>query len=196
LGMIEVHKQVIELDIPRKVFIQLLSFIYCGEPEDFEWFGDEPELVVTLLLAAKRFLVDSLESYCCEVMMQFISLDNAVDLLLLSKDLSIDYLWHKTVGYICKRYENIQHKEEWQKLDKGIRDLVLKDLNKTKDLYQKPPTAPWVEVYLNTPHSTALKPGETISLQQLQALGFNASQWTIFKNKPKQKENSTFHNTI
>jgi len=73
--------------------------------------------------------------------------------------------------------------KEYLELPESVRESILRRYQQSY-LYSEPKKAPWVEVYLNSNHSVALRPGQTISDYECSTLGFDPkTQKSIFPKK-------------
>jgi len=86
-------------------------------------------------------------------------------------------------NYLVERYQYFAKSPEYLNLDIDFRKQALYQYQlKTCWLYKEPQRAPWVEKYLDMPHSNGLRSGQKVSDDLVRALGYNP------KMKWKKKE--------
>jgi len=122
--------------------------------------------------------------YLCQIQLQpFIEKCNVLEFTQLALYYNAPYLLDNCILLISQRFSYFSKKREYLELPEYVRDKVLKRYQ-ISYLYSEPKRAPWVDAYLNSPHSSGLRHGQTISDNECSTLGFDPkTQKTVFPVK-------------
>jgi len=113
-GMKETHEEVVEIDdIPYPVFLAMLEYVVTGST------GITPDISLDLLAVADEYFLERLKELCEEYLVDFISDENIVNLLVYSDRHSAFYLKRKCIEYILKNFTS-EASDQWKQLDRRL----------------------------------------------------------------------------
>lgn len=107
------------VDVEPAIFKKLLRFIYCGKVES----KDTDELL-KLTVAANKYSVLNLVSNCATQISHCLSVENAVDVLIIADQVNIKFLKKECIDLIIKNKRETFIKNGYEKLRQFHTDLV------------------------------------------------------------------------
>lgn len=111
-------------DIEPTIFKQLLRFIYCGKME-----SNETDDLFKLILAANKYSMIGLVKICADLLSSDLSVDNAVDCLIIADRVNEDSLKKMCINMIIENKRDAAIAEGYKKLKKFHVDLALQILD-------------------------------------------------------------------
>ena len=118
---IEKHTRDVKIqDTKAKVFKQLLRYIYTGKAPEI---GNE-DIARDLLVAADKYAVESLKEECIEILIEKLSVGNAIPILILAHLHSAPKLLQATLLFMSLNGKAVCSRSmEWKQLMKSYPDL-------------------------------------------------------------------------
>jgi speckle-type POZ protein len=105
-------------DVEPNAFRQVLRYMYTGVEPDFQ------EMAEPLLKAAHTFQMKSLKEECEHVLISQLTVENAVDSLLLARELSAGKLLESSLQCIAQHKDSVCEGFHWKRLIKQNPDLL------------------------------------------------------------------------
>jgi len=176
------------LDYSYNSVLRYLEFLYTAilvnRSESIE---EEAYLKIELLKLSDQYQNFDLKQLCQIQIQPYIEKSNVLEFIQLALYYNGPVLLDSCIQTIAERYSYFSKKQEYIELPQDVRESILKRYQQAY-LFSDPKKAPWVEVYLNSPHSSGLKHGQTISDYECSTLGFDPrTQKSIFPSKKKDK---------
>jgi speckle-type POZ protein len=109
-------------DIEPEVFRQLLICLYTGKAPKMKENG----LARQLYEDADKYGIENLKKECVEELLNQLSVENAIELLIWSDFHSATKLFKSTLKFIAKNFATLVSKPEWMEMMKNRPDLCLK----------------------------------------------------------------------
>jgi len=99
-------------DVEPKIFRQLLHYLYTGDAPDVE----EDGMTEPLFIAADKYQIDSLKSWCGSILSKTLSVENTIHLLVLAHLHSAKKLEEDCIAFIAKNKATFWEMHEFEKL--------------------------------------------------------------------------------
>lgn len=114
----ENREKIVEIqDVKPLVFEKLLRFIYTGDTDL------ENETITDLLMAADKYGIDSLKQECALHLSEIVTVENAVDFLVLSHLHNSPILYESTLDFMSKNAKAICSRKDWMEVIKKFPEL-------------------------------------------------------------------------
>ena len=110
--------QVDVVDVEPQVFQEMLRYIYTGKVDNSDTMAPE------LMAAAEKYQLEQLKNICEGTLADGLSVDNAVDLLIMADTYSAAMLKNKTLDLITSHKAEVRQTVKWKKLLKSHPTLV------------------------------------------------------------------------
>ena len=104
------HNTVNITDIDHEVFKEMLSFIYTGRATSLDNIAQD------LLPAADKYALERLKVMCEDALCKSLSVDKAVDILILADRHSADQLKAQAVNYIYMHAVDVMQTQAWKQM--------------------------------------------------------------------------------
>jgi len=106
-------------DVEPKVFRQLLHYLYTGDAPE----ADENDMTEPLFIAADKYQIESLKSWCSSILSKMLSVENTIHFFVLAHLHSSKKLEEDCIEFIAKNKAAFWEMDEFEKLCKSYPSL-------------------------------------------------------------------------
>ncbi|KAG5671344.1 hypothetical protein PVAND_001547 [Polypedilum vanderplanki] len=110
-------------DVDGDTFLELLKFIYTREVENLK------NVASSLIYAAEKYEINELKKLCTESLIENLSVDNALETLILADRFNEKTLLFECLQFIIKNFHVISNKD-WKQTDSKLMLKVMKAIEK------------------------------------------------------------------